>query len=362
MDYLASKSIAKLKAESSALQQDVPKLQELTEFRNYDPNALGMELSQLEAESLGIQGGEGLYNLIKEQGIEGLLKTKAADRQQLVSQQEQSQLARLQSLAELAKDYGVQGSGVNVVNPYAEKDLAGQQTALSALDTENFKRQMQGAERAFRTDAAGNVITGTGTGAGSSGGWFGTKRASSTKTLSQNFGDLLSQNNAYRNIYSDKGVNKDILKTAAQLAIGQQTFGTGAETTNNLIGQGANIYNTVQGMNEDLVNRGQQAVGDLASGVVGDDLGKLLGQTTFAMPDLAFKLTQKLGSAIGGSSGEAQGRADFAAQQNALAALQENIKNKINTSGLKNQFTVGQNAAADAELFKLLGLLDTTNL
>lgn len=355
-------NVINLKETYKKANEGIAALEPLKEFKNYDPEALNMKLSQLEAESLGIQGGEGLYNLIKDQGIEGLLKTKAADRQQLVSQQEQSQLARLQSLAELAKDYGVEGSGVNVVNPFQDRSLAGKQTALSALDVDNFKRLMQGAERTFRTDAAGNIVSGTGTGTGSSGGIFGTKRASATKTLSQNFGDLLAKNNAYRNIYSDKGVNKDLLKTASQLASGEQTFGTGAETTNNALSQGLNVYDTIQGMQSGLINKGQDLVGGLASNVVGDQLGSLIGKSVFLPVDIAGRLMSGVSSAIGGSSGEAQARADYAAQQNALAALRANIQNKIQSTGLKNQLTVGQNQAQDLELFKLLGLLDTTSL
>lgn len=350
MNQNARNAVPKLKDESLSLQQDVPKLQELTQFRNYDPNALSVNLSQLESEALGIQGGEGLYNIIKEQGIEGLLKTKAADRQQLVSQQEQSQLARLQSLAELAKDYGVQGSGINIVNPYGEKDLAGQQTSLSALDIDNFKRQMQGAEKGFRTDAAGSTVSGIGTGTGSSSGWLGTKRASSTKTLSQNFGDLLAQNKATRNMYSDEGVDQDLLKQIINKSQGRETFNVG-NVDPGIIGGVTDAVGGISGSLQDLLG---------ASGSAGKNATNLAMLTNPLTA--SFALANMFGSAIGGSSGEAQGRADFAAQQNALANLQANIQNKINTSGLKNQLTVGQNQARDLELFKLLGLLDTTNL
>lgn len=316
----------------------------------FDPNAMNLGLSQLEAEALGIKGGEGLYNILKEQGIEGLIKTATADRNKLISTDEQSQLARLQSIAQLAKDYGTEGSGVNVVNPFADRDLAGTQNTTSALDIDNFRNLVQGAERDFRTDASGSNIVGQGYGTGSSGGAFSTKRAQSWKTLEQNLGDLIESNNGYRNMYSDQGVNKDLLKKIINSAQGGETFNAGY-------------------VNPDIVGTAQ-GVGalpqDLLQNLLGDKNVATTAATNYAMftnPVTApLALANMFGNFVGGSSAEAQGRADLAAQQNALADLQSNVANKINTSGLKNQFTVGKNTAQDLELFKLLGLLDTTNL
>lgn len=317
--------------------------------KDIDPNAFNLGLSQLEAEALGVKGGEGLYNLLKEQGVEGLLKTATADKNRLISQDEQSQLARLQSIAELAKGYGAAGSGIDYRNQFTNRDLAGTQDATSALDLDNFKNLVQGAERGFRTDAQSSNIAGTGYGTGSSGGAFGTKRAQSWKTLEKNFGDLLTENDAYRNMYSDQGVNKDLLRQIAQSAQGEQTFESGF-------------------VNPDLVGTIQDTAAlptDLLQGILGTNTA---GQaaTNYAMltnPVTApLALANMFGNFVGGSSGEAQGRADYAAYQNALANLQQNITNKVNTSGLKNQFSVNQNNAQDLELYKLLGMLDTTNI
>lgn len=346
--YLQQKADA-TRQTAASLRQDMPKIQELEQYASYDPNSLDVGLSQLEAEALGVQGGEGLYNILKEQGVEGLIKTTAADRNKLVSTDEQSQLARLQSIAEMAKDYGVQGSGVNVVNPYANRDLAGQQDATSALDLENFKRQLQGAEKGFRTDAAASNISGQGYGTGSSGGAFGTKRAQSWKTLDKNFGELLNENNATRNMYSDQGVNKDLLKQVIGQAQGAESFNMG-NVNPGVVG---GTLDAVGGVSDSL----QSLLSKTPLGETGSSLAMLTNPLTAPLA-----LANIFGSAIGGSSAEAQGRADFAAQQNALANLQSNIQNKINTSGLKNQLSVGKNAQQDMELFKLLGLLDTTNL
>ena len=349
--FLLQGEVDRTRQQAASLRQDMPKIQELEQFASYDPNSLDVGLSQLEAEALGVQGGEGLYNILKEQGVDGLIKTAAADRNKLVSTDEQSQLARLQSIAEMAKDYGVSGSGVNIVNPYGNRDVAGTQDATSALDMENFKRQLQGAEKGFRTDAAASNIVGQGYGRGSSGGWFGKKEAQAWKTLDQNFGDLLNKSGATRSMYSDEGVNKDLLKQVTQQAKGAQSFSAGENVGGDLIGTASGIAS---------------APGDMLAGLLGNTTGLSQNATKLAL--LSNPVTAPLalagifGNAIGGSSAEAQGRADQAAYSNAVANLQGNLQNKINTSGLKNQLSVGKNAQQDAELFKLLGLLDTTNL
>ncbi len=348
--------LVNLKSQQAAVKQSratladlEPRYQELSQFANFDPNALDVNLSQLEAETLGVQGGEGLYNILKEQGVEGLIKTAAYDKNKLVSTDEQSQLARLQSIAEMAKDYGVSGSGVNVVNPYGDRDLAGQQTALSALDMENFKRQLQGAEKGFRTDAAASNISGVGSGTGSSRGLFGKKKASATKTLEQNFGDLLSQNNAMRNMYSDTGVNKDLLKQIIGKAKAEETFNVGNVDPGAVGGS----LEAIGGVNDSL--RG--LLGNTPLGSDGAQLALLTNQLT-----APYALANIFGSTLGGSRAAAQGQADTNAYNAAMVNLQANITNKINTSGLKNQLSIGKNAQQDMELFKLLGLLDTTNL
>ena len=76
----------------------------------------------------------------------------------------------------------------------------------------------------------------------------------------------------------------------------------------------------------------------------------------------ALSLGNIVGGFVGGSKEEAQARADQGAYENAIGNLRQNVENKINTTGLKNQFGVKANNAQDLELYKLLGMLDTTNL
>lgn len=352
------------KNDKQKFEQMQPQLEELSKFANYDPNALNVGLSQLEAESLGIKGGEGLYNLLNDPniGIDGLFKTTKADRNQLVSTDEQSQLARLESLAKLAKDYGVKGSGINLVNQYNDRDAAGQQNATSALDMDNFERMLQGGERSFRNDAEASNIVGSGYGTGSSGGLFGKKKAQAWSTLNQNFGDLVQQGGGYRDIYSNEGVNKDLLRQASEAAKGIQTSQIGY-TDPGLIG---GVADSLEGLGKST-NFG---TGDALSKTLGfgsnNDIGKAVGFVgdvyTGNLGNAYANLSNVVGSTLGGSKAAAQGEANRNAQANALANLQANITNKINTTGLKNQLSVNQNNERDMELFKLLGMMDTTNL
>lgn len=340
------------------------RVNEIGQYADFNPNAFNMQLSQLEAEALGVQGGEGLYNLLKDsihgtQGsntIENLLKTAQADKNQLISRDEQSQLARLQSIAELADDYGSANSNANYVNPFSNRDVAGTQNATSALDMNNLRNLMQGAERTFRNDANSSNITGVGQGSGASGGVFGTKRASATKTLTENFGDLIRDAGGYRNMYSDEGMNSDLLRRVINASQGDETFSDRLNEADvgDLIGDvsgaladEASKYASPTGMLTDI----------LGTSGSNNDLVKMFN---FAINPLSA--VSSVGSFLGGSSSEAQARADQDAYNKALQALRTNITNKVNTSGINNQLSVGQNTGADLELLKLLGILDTTNL
>lgn len=346
-------AISQLKNEYNSLMSDLPKMSAFDpNIKNYDPNALNVNLSQLESEALGIQGGEGLYDILNKQGVDGLFKTATADKNKLVSKDEQAQLARLQSLAELAKGYGSEGSGIDYRNQFTDKDLAGTQNATSALDMDNFKNLLQGAERDFRTDAAGSNVVGQGYGTGSSGGLLDTKRAQAWKTVDTNFGDLLGKADAYRNMYSDEGTDNNLLRQIANSAQGKETFGAGYVNPN--------LYDTVDqvaGIPQALMNQLTGGASNSNAGRAAINYGMLTNPATAAL-----SLGNIVGGFVGGSKEEAQARADAQAYENAIGSLRQNVENKINTTGLKNQFGVKANNAQDLELYKLLGMLDTTNL
>ena len=178
--------------------------------------------------------------------IDNLLKTAQADKNQLISRNEQSQLARLQSLAQLANDYGSANSGVNFRNQYTNADLAGKQNATSALDMENFKNLVQGAERGFRNDAASSNITGQGWAEAKSGSGLGAKWAQAWGNNTQNFEDIIEKGGGYRNMYSDEGTNNELLRQVINSTYGDTKLG-GANSDDSLDSILAGYaYNTIQ--------------------------------------------------------------------------------------------------------------------
>lgn len=321
-------------------------------FSTFNPDTFDMKLSQMEAEALGVKGGEGLYNLLQDSikgtsgqnTIENLLKTAQSDRNQLVSRDEQSQLNRLQQLAGLANDYGSADSGINYRNSFTNADLAGQQNALSALDMQNFGRLVQGAEKNFRDDASTRNISGYGEGSGSSGGAFGTKRASASRTYSQNIDDLINRSGGYRNMY-DPTVDNNLLSQVVNSARGNQEFSTNWENSD---------FGDMLG---DMSNFGSDALKNMTGN---STLGNVaLWSNPLTAP---IMLAGAVGNWAGGSKAEAQQRADAAAHINAEAALRSNLSNYMKNQGVTNQFSVVNDQNRNNELLNLILGLDTTNL
>lgn len=379
---------------------------------------LDLNLSQLEAEALGIKGGEGLYNLLKDDiegtsgivrneeefkklekqrndisnqynslsniaklhtdkgkslkqqldslnnqistmnigtsktsgtaTIDNLLKTAQADKNQLVSRNEQSQLARLQSLAQLANDYGSANSGINFRNQYTNADLAGKQNATSALDMENFKNLVQGAERGFRNDAASSNITGQGWAEAKSGSGPGAKWAQAWGNNTQNFGDIIEKGGGYRNMYSDEGTNNELLKQVIDSTYGDTKLG-GANSDDKLA-------NTLAGYAYNPT--------EVLTDLFGHENNDLVNAAKWMSP-ITNPITTSILSGLGvsfGSKSAAQSQAQRIADDRALQDLKNKLNQKVTDTGLRNQFSVGQNAKNDLELLKLLGILDTTNL
>jgi hypothetical protein len=112
-----------------------------------------MNLSQQEADILGIKAGEGLYNLTPEE----LIKTNVAEKERLISKNE---LSRQLALSQLA--------GTDVSNQlqkdmlYSDLSKAGTQTAEDALDKAGIRDVLNAQEKAFREQAAGQNIVGEG--------------------------------------------------------------------------------------------------------------------------------------------------------------------------------------------------------
>ena len=365
----------------------------LDDYRNFNPNSLNLGLSQFEAAMLGIQGGEGLYNILsQEDGIDNLIKTAQANKERLISQDEQSQLARLQSIAELANDYGSADSGIDFRNQYINRDLAGTQSALDALDMDHLRNALQGAEKQFRDNASGTSLTGYGRGKATSGGAFGTKKKTATTYLTENLGNLINKSGGYRNIYSDEGIDQDTVNRILGLAQGMNTgdynwsdnYGLAAGNLANLNIDGIEmdeltnpatwatssvsipallaIYgsqlagNNTERLGEGIANFGQNLGGDSLGGILSTP-GNILGEIGRGLSGI--------GSSVGGALfGSSKGLKEKA-QAKANAAAVEDLRNQVDrwlaNQGVANQLNVKQDVQRDLDLLELLGMLDTTN-
>lgn len=354
------------------------------DFNKFDPNSMNVGLSQLESEMLGIKGGEGLYNLLSQPGgIDNLIKTSKADKNQLISRDEQSQLSRLQSIAELANDYGSQNSGINFRNEYNNRDSAGNQNALDALDMNNLRDKLQGSEKEFQDFASAKNVTGVGTGKGSSGGAFGKKTTSTTRYLDANLGDVLNKSNGFRNMYSDEGIDQnnvnDILGLSKMLAKNDGTYNIAGETGVPQVSKMISDYvgnNSVLGKANQLAGIATGDVGATIEGIgglTGDAANiykNIVGDTPLLSQNASLlsgigNVVADIGSGVSsgmfGNAAKASAKAERKAYDAAAADLQNKVKSTLDQSGYGNQFVTRSNTQRDMELLKLLGLLDTTN-
>lgn len=391
----ANKDMQSALNKKNTLQQQMNTIDAGSNLAKFDPNNMNLGLSQLEAEMLGIKGGEGLYNIIKNQGVDGLIATAKADNNQLISRDEQNQLARLQSIAELANDYGSKGSGINFANQFTDRDAAGEQNALSALDMDNFTNLLQGGEKQFRDYAKGANITGKGTGKATDGGLFGTKKKTSTKYLTDNLGKLVNKSGGYRNMYGEDGVDQDNINSILGLAKGMESgsfegvhgsglspdeWGQSLGLDKSVAGDALNAFTfyanpggaleTVGSLGESIGSKSSGEIKGVANQLLGDNIAsKAVGQYMAAPTDILAgvgKGVSKVGNAVSGalfgSSSGLQAKADKQALKGAQKDLKKKVSQALVKQGYGNQLNVMQNDERDMELLKLLGLLDTTNV
>ena len=331
-------------------------------------------LSDVEAAILGVNTGEGLYNTVKDVGINNLIQANKAEKEQLVSKSEQSQLAELQRLAQMGQDYGVQGSGLDYKSAYQDAERAGTQTAFDAINTQKLREYLNEAENKFRDTAGKTTIAGTGVGASEYKDWKGkTKLKYERANISANMKDVLSKAgydfNAVQEA-ADKGnpESKAILEAAAGLARGE-----GSDSLKEIPEE---TMAAIYGMYGPIL--GQKYLGDLgkvaeapikAVGKISDkvsEIDKNLGGigNLFTMGGLNFA-TGALGGLTGSSKAKAVDTAYQYALQNAQKDLAKNTQAQLQNVGFTNRFDVNaDNEAARArrlQLAQTLAQLDPTN-
>lgn len=342
----------------------------------------GLDLGSIEAETLGVREGAGLYNVLRnDQEREALLSNIDArgtlDRNRLISRDQQSQLAELQRLAQLSQDYGTSDSGLDFRSQYQDADLAETQDALAALNLDSLGRTLTGAEERFREDAARDT-TGVGKGkARYKKGLFrgrGTKRATAYETA--NLRDIL-EGQGY-DFDSDPSqyvsdANVDLLRNLSDLSKRENVDTSDAEdlydglsswagednvlldslglgglgkvaTLGGAIGTGAEI---VEGLGQGLEDA--RILGDIGAGI-GEGI-KNIGREVGNFSDNIF----------GSGKSAARKKAKAQARKRAAEDLQRKLNDKFSSSGFTNRVNVSdtdQTIQRQRDLMDILGAID----
>lgn len=334
-----------------------------------------VKLSDAEAAMLGVSSGEGLYNLIKDAGIENVIKTKAADKEKLISKSEQSQLAKLQNLAQMANDYGVQGSDLSFRNQYQDAAKAGTQTAFDAMDAESLRRALNEAETGFRESAARTNAVGTGIGHDRYKSGFKSRDVFIRKDLSANLKDALQRSGYdFNRPLNEQTSNAELMK-----AVGAVTRGDTLNTSDPMGLEEAAIQSATLGPaygasnflldNMGLGNLSPQALGAMGINLAqkGLDVANKIPGAKLAMPGLvgANAIAGIAGNFFGSGKGRATSTATINAERQAAQNLQANLNKILSNMGYENRFAVDSNdpavRARRLQLAQTLAGLDATN-
>lgn len=346
----------------------------------------GLDLGQLEAATLGVKSGTGLYNLLRDKTerdalLESFDASKLAS-DQMITKAQQGQLAELQRLAQLSRDYGVQGSGIDYRSAYQDAEKAGTQDAFDALNLEKFRGHLTGAERDFRTEADSTTI-GVGSGkANYDKGLYqeGTikktayKRAKLKDILEKSGYDFDSDPENF--VY---GGGEDILKNLSDVVKTENLhdYGGGLSTVGDWVNEGLQTYlfgalssEEIMGLlgledfslgnigdktGELVQSFGKDIGGDLIGGTLGSWIESGLGSVGGFISDAASGL-------LGGGKSEAKKKAQYKAEKAALADLKRKLTGRAETTGFGQRINVAdteQSTERTKDLLKLLGMVSS---
>lgn len=288
-------------------------------------------LSPEEAATLGVSSGEGLYNL----GA-GTIGTKAAEKDRLISKNEQARQAALASLAGLDQSNLL---SKNVL--YGDASKAGTQKASDALDLVKTRQLLNEAEQGFR-DNADRTITGTGSKKNKTSG----KRYSASE--SANLKDLLSRggydfDSKLKNEFSS---NEDALNAV--------TNGTSREVTPDPTAAAAAREAQMSGISP----AGGKSVATNFGNYVGSAIGANYLTGALGMGGVGDAISSVLGT--GANSRASKNKAQQLANQD----LRNKITGALTSSGFENRLNVQDNTETKTRLAALQALLqnmDKTN-
>ena len=154
-----------------------------------------VDLSAIEAATLGMDDSTRLFNVRDKYGVDGLFGGVDADKTKLISSDEQANLARMQALSNLATEMP-EGEKLYDIGDYSDETKAGTQSAFDALNLGNFADKLEQTEKDFQKDI-GKTQTGKGHKKVSRGNWRGKKTknyyASAQDTLENQLGQQQDQ-------------------------------------------------------------------------------------------------------------------------------------------------------------------------
>lgn len=376
-DYLQSKSTQRL----SDVEREIERQMGIgTDLADYFTELIGkqdsgLDLGSLEAQTLGIQSGTGMYNLLKdpeqrEALLSGLNASDRLEAEKMITRNEQAQLAELERLARLSSDYGVADSGLNFKNRFTNADLAGSQSALDALDLGDFRERLIGAEQDFR-DSADKTIKGIGEGKAKYWNASGTNKryAKQRTTATANLKDALAKsgydfdsdiNTGYTSEEDTRNFLENLTNQANQARLNSRSQNNtvldhAQDAAEFATGIGA-ISPTLDFINDygfgTVDNIGKEISG------IGGDIGKIAGGAISGLSDLGSDLVSGLSGIFGGGRKEAaKKKAKKKANEAAIKDLKAKFNNAINQSGFQNRANVQDTDESLARQNQFLNLL-----
>jgi hypothetical protein len=181
-----------------------------------------VDLSAIEAATLGMDDSTRLFNLRDQYGVDELFGGVDADKTKLISSDEQANLARMQALSNLATGMP-EGEKLYDIGDYFDESKAGTQSAFDALNLGNFADKLESTEQDFQRDID-KTQTGKGHKKVSRGNAWGKKTKNYYATAQDNLANQLSaqQDNAVSQIMAS---NPDISQEDAQAAAQNMGYG-----------------------------------------------------------------------------------------------------------------------------------------
>jgi hypothetical protein len=351
-------------------------------------NMNSINLSPEEAAILGIQSGEGLYNL----GADAI-KTAAYDKEKLISRDEQARQSALAALAGLD-----QSNRLDTTLKYGNAQKAGTQSAIDALDLAGTRAGLNEAEKDFRKTAEETNLIGRGLKKVSRGNAWGKKTKTYTASVGGNAGDFLekagydldSENMNQGNIANQKEAllraalsssttnrnnadledSQKILGGAGQGAAAGASIGSVIPGVGTAIGAaiGSSIGMMAGGGSVDNLQNSSDLINGYAPGVgkaIQDTRAFLGNNVKNATSFLGSDISKGLGGAVGGIDASAMKAYGSAiAKDRAIKDLNKKYTGFLDSQGFENRFTVGNNDVTSTRmtaLQQLLANLDKTN-